>query len=273
MKKTILAFYFLLLFYHSSFSADGARSAGIGGASVSLSDAWSVHNNQAGLGFVRNFSAGVCYENRFLMNSMNVKSGLAAIPTKQGTFGVGFTNFGYSLFSQNKIGLAYGKSFGEKFSAGVQMDYFSTKIPEYGSKTIFCAELGIQAKPLKNLTIGAHIFNPTREKIADYNDEKIPTVMRIGLDYKFSDKVFTAIETEKDIDHKVIVKLGVEYRPVKEFFIRAGVATNPSLSCFGIGINLRNIQLDISSSYHSVLGYSPQIGLTYGFEETKPTKN
>jgi len=267
MKKIILTFYFLLIICHSSFSADGPRSSGMGGASVSLSDAWSAHKNQAGLGFVKSFSAGACYENRFLMNSLNVKSGAVAIPTKRGTFGVAFSNFGYSLFSQNKIGLGFGKSFGEKFSAGIQMDYLSTKISEYGSKNIFAAELGIQAKPLKNLTIGAHIFNPTREKIADYNDEKIPTIMRIGIDYKFSDKVFTAIETEKDIDHKAIVKMGIEYRPINEFFIRVGMATNPSLSCFGIGIKLKKIQMDISSSYHSVLGFSPQIGLTYEFEK------
>jgi len=272
MKKLYLLFYSSFVICHLSWGGDGARSAGMGGASVSLSDAWAVHNNQAGLGFVKSFTAGAYYENRFLMNSLSIKSGAVAMPTKQGTFGLAFTSFGYSLFSQNKIGLGFGKLFGEKFSAGIQMDYLSTKISEYGSKNIFAAELGIQANPLKNLTIGAHVFNPTREKMADYNDEKIPTILRIGFDYKFSDKVFTAIETEKDIDHKAIVKMGVEYRPVKEFFIRAGVATNPSLSCFGIGINLKNIQLDIASSYHSVLGLSPQIGLTYKMEEIQEKK-
>ena len=45
----------------------GARSAGLANASLTLSDVWSVHHNQAGLGHIRKVSAGVYYESRFLM--------------------------------------------------------------------------------------------------------------------------------------------------------------------------------------------------------------
>ena len=56
--------------------------------------------------------------------------------------------------------------FGENFSAGIQLDYLTTKIGEgYGNNGVVAGEFGLQAKPLKNLTIGAHIFNPSRAKI------------------------------------------------------------------------------------------------------------
>ncbi len=248
----------------------GARAAGMGNASVSLSDAWSAQHNQAGLGFLKNPSAGFYYENRFLLKELSIKGGVAALPVKGGTFGLCISNFGYSVYSENKYSLSFAKAFGDKLSAGIAMDYLTTKISEgYGSKGVLAAEFGIQAKPLKGLTVAAHIFNPTRAKIAEYNDERLPTVIRFGGDYNFSEKVTVAIETEKDISQKAIFKAGIEYKPVKEFYIRAGVGTNPTLSSFGFGINIKSLKVDVAANYHQTLGFSPQLALTYIFKKAE----
>ena len=128
---------------------------------------------------------------------------------------------------------------------------------------MLAAEAGIIAKPIKNFTIGVHVYNPTRSKIASYNEEHLPTIIRLGGDYNFSNKVILAIETEKDIAQKAIFKAGIEYRVVKEFYLRAGIATNPTLSSFGFGVNLKNLKMDLSANYHQVLGISPQLGISY----------
>jgi hypothetical protein len=246
----------------------GARSAGMGNASVSLSDVWSAHQNQAGLGFVRNISCGAYYENKFLLKELGLKACVAAIPVKGGTFGIEFSNFGYSLYSENKYSVSFAKAFGDKFSIGIAMDYLNTKIAEgYGSKGVAAAEIGLQAKPLKGLTIGVHVFNPTHTKFVDYNNERVPTIFRLGGNYNFSDKVILAIETEKDISQKAIFKAGVEYKVVKEFYLRAGICTNPTLNSFGFGMNLKNFKIDFSTNCHQTLGFSPQFGLTYVFSK------
>lgn len=248
----------------------GARSAGMGNASVSFGDVWSAHQNQAGLGFVRDISAGAYYENRFLLKELSIKGGVIALPVKGGTFGLCISNFGYSLYNENKYSLSFAKAFGDKLSAGIAMDYLTTKIGEgYGSKGVLAAEFGIQAKPLKGLTLGAHVFNPTRAKISDYNDERLPTIIRFGGDYDFSDKVKVAVETEKDMAQKAVFKAGIEYKPVKEFYLRAGIGTNPTLTCFGFGINLKNLKIDVAANYHQTLGFSPQLGLTYIFKKAE----
>src|SRR6218665_990551 len=155
----------------------GARASAMGNASVSLCDMWSTHHNQAGLGFVRDIGAGVYYENRFMIKEISVRGGTVAVPVKAGTFGLCITNFGYSQYHENKYSLSFAKAFGDKFSAGIAMDYLTTKIAEgYGSKGVLAAEAGIIAKPLKGLTIGAHVFTPTRAKISAYDDERLPTV-------------------------------------------------------------------------------------------------
>jgi hypothetical protein len=251
----------------------GARSSAMGNASVSLCDVWSAHHNQAGLGFVRDISAGAYYENRFLIKEIGVKGGVVALPIKAGTFGLCITNFGYSQYSENKYSLSFAKAFGEKFSAGIAMDYLTTKIAEgYGSKGVLAAEAGIIAKPIKGLTIGAHVFNPTRSKISEYDNERLPTIIRLGADYNFSDKITLALEAQKDIKYKAEFKAGLEYKAVKELYLRIGVSTNPTLSSFGFGLNLKNLKIDVSASYHQTLGITPQLGLSYTFAKAnKPS--
>ncbi len=45
----------------------GARSMSMANSTVALVDVWSFHHNPAGLAFVKNVSAGLSYENRFLL--------------------------------------------------------------------------------------------------------------------------------------------------------------------------------------------------------------
>lgn len=270
MKKIVLILYFLFHISYFVNAADnfptGARSAGLADASVSLSDVWSSFHNQAGLAQIKKATAGIYYENRFLISELSLKSAAVAIPVKNGTFGLSYSSFGFSLYNESKAGLAYAQRFGEKVSGGVQLDYLNTRISEgYGSKTSFAAEAGIQAKITNQITIGAHIFNPTRAKLADYNNERILTIMRLGLDYKFSEKVFVSIETQKDVYQKAVFKSGVEYHPVEALYLRVGVSTNPALNCFGIGLKLKNFKMDVATSIHSVLGISPKVSMMYEF--------
>lgn len=244
----------------------GARAAGLGGSSVALAgDLWCAHNNQAGLAFVREVQGGLFYENRFLVKALSMKAGAVAVPIKRGTFGLEVSSFGYTQYAENKYGLSYAMPFGQKFAMGVQVDYLSLRFGEnYGKTGTASGEIGIIAKPLKNLTIGAHLFNPMRSKLAEFNDERVPTIMRFGVNYMFSEKVFITAEAEKDVDFKPVIRGGMEYRPIKEFYIRAGGGSNPGMTSFGFGIAMKNMRLDIASSFHAQLGFTPHVGLQYG---------
>ena len=245
----------------------GGRSGGLAHSSVTLSDVWSGHHNQAGLTGLTSTTAGIFYENRYLLPELSLKAGIVAVPLKNGAFGLSFSYFGFALYNESKVGLAYAQKIGNKVSAAVQLDYLNTRIAEgYGSKGLFAGEAGIQAHLTNNLTIGVHIFNPTRTKLAEYNNERVPTIMRLGLDYKFSKKVFVSVETEKDAGHKAVFKAGLEYHVIEQLYLRTGISTNPGLNTFGFGLELKQFKIDFASSLHSVLGYSPQLSLTYVFQ-------
>lgn len=258
-----------LLFNVETFASNGndvlgARSLSMGGYSTTLKDVWSANNNQAGLGFVNTVSGGISFESRFLLKETSYRAGAFVLPTKFGSFGVSVTSFGYQLYNQNKIGLAYGQKLTEKIAMGVQLNYNNVKLnQDYGQKSTFTGAVGIIADLTNELTLGVHVYNPTRTKFAEYVNERLPTIMKLGLDYKFSEKVFIGVETEKEMDEDALVRVGIEYLPIDILYLRAGVSSNPTLSSFGFGLQLKDFKLDLSTSFHQTLGVTPAISIIY----------
>jgi len=258
----------------------GARSAALGNASVTLSDIWSMHHNQAGIAGITEPMVGIHYENRFSLNELSLKAAVFALPlpgASGNVLGVSVTSFGYSAYSDMKIGLAYGKQFGNKYAVGLQLDYLQTSIGnDYGSKNSMAAEVGVQAEILEDLSIGIHIFNLTRTKLLEYTVqdkgliEHVPTIMRLGVNYAFSDKVNVTLETEKDIFFKAIFKAGVEYHPIEMLYLRGGLSSDPVYNSFGFGLDVNGFRLDFAASKHQILGYTTQISLLYNFAKRKP---
>jgi hypothetical protein len=274
MNKIILGAIFQLSFIPFLFAGNenlpvGARSGAMANASVTLSDVWSAHQNQAGLAWLKNPEASIYSEMKYLNKATSLNAVAFAMPTKQGVFALSVNRFGYSQYNESKVGLAFAKTFGEKFSLGAQFDYLNTYVGDNnGSKSGITMEIGFQAKVTNALTIGGHLYNPTRTKLAAYNNERVPTIFKLGIQYTFSDNVLAVAEIEKDIYNKPLVKLGVEYRIIKSIYVRGGVSTNPVKSSFGVGAYYKSFKFDFSSSFHQQLGYSPAINISYVFNKT-----
>ncbi len=249
----------------------GANATAMGGYNVTLSDVWSANNNQAGLGFVTDISGGIFYENRFLLKETSYRAGAFVLPVKTGAFGLSVASFGYELYSETKAGLSYGQRLGDKVSVGVQLNYLNTNLSQdYGSRNTITGAVGLIARMNEEISIGVHVYNPTRSQLAEYDNEKVPTVMKLGLDYRFSEKVMMGVETEKDMNAAAVVKAGLEYHITEILYLRGGISTNPTLSSFGFGLQMKNFKMDISSSFHQTLGVTPGISLVY--QKQKPTK-
>jgi len=243
----------------------GARAAGMAHAGLTFTDIWSIYQNQAGLSQIEAPTAGAFYENRFLISELAFAGFAAATPLGEGAIGISYSGFGYSVYRESKVGLAYGLKLGQRLSAGVQLNYQHIRInaENYGSRGVLTAEMGLQMKLSERVTAAAHLYNPTRAKLDDFNDERLPTAIRLGVGYQVSDEVLLAAEAEKDIDQTALLRGGIEYHPVEIFYLRVGASTAPNLFTFGLGFAFEQFRFDMAASYHSLLGYSPQASLTY----------
>jgi len=261
--------FFSLVAQNENLYSLGARSSAMGNTSATLTDIWAVNNNQAALGFVTNSAIGLHYENRFLAGSLGYKSLAGAFATKSGTFGLKFNHFGYSTYSNIETGISFGKSFGEYFAAGIQINYLYTKLAQdYGSSGMAVSELGILSKPTKYLLIGAHVYNPTMSKFNNSgHTERIPTIFKVGASYIFDNFAMLSTEIVKDVDYPFIFRAGLEFNLAQQFVARAGISSNNSLISFGAGYRTSKINIDFAFSYHSYLGYSPFITMVYNFNK------
>jgi hypothetical protein len=234
-------------------------------AALSFTDIWSMYHNQAGIAHLDGFAAGAFYENRFLMKEFNYSGIAAAMPLGDGAIGLSYSGFGFSVYQENKLGIAYAMKLAKTFSASVQLNYQTTRInaDNYGSTSNVTAELGVRMDVSKKVVVAAHVYNPLKAKLNDFNDERLPTVLRLGMAYQISDEVLLALETEKDIDQKALFRGGIEYKPAEILYLRVGASNQPNLLSFGVGLAFDNFKFDLAASYHSQLGYAPQVSLTY----------
>ena len=265
----LLSFTFLLSHSQNDNYSIGSRSAGVANAALSYNDVWSLWQNQAGIASLKQITAGTFYEDKFLIPDFALEAFGIVYPLKKGLGVIGFsyTGYGNNIYNEKKAGVAYAKSFGDIISFAIQLDYLNLFIGDgYGSHNSFAAEAGFQAKLLPELTLAAHIYNPSRTTLTNYINESIPTILRVGLAYTFSDRVICSIESEKDVTQEANFKVGIEYHAAKPFYLRAGISTNPVSDAFGFGLDIKDFKLDISETIYQQLGSSPSISLSYIFK-------
>ena len=270
MKRLLLLIALILtasnIFAYDIIHPIGSRAAAMGGSSVASQGLWAMQNNPAGMANLDKISLGLYYENRWMLPETANKCGAFALPTKFGTLGVSFNQFGSSKYNENKFGLAYAKDFGRYLQIGLQLDYLLLKIGnDYGKFNAVTFELGIQSHVTDKLTLGTYIFNPVNFNFEQtLNHEKLPIVMRFGLAYQFTKDFVGQCEIEKNTEHEGIsLRGGLEFEAVRNLYIRAGVQTNPGILSFGLGYAIRFAQINVAAQLHNELGASVQIGMIF----------
>jgi hypothetical protein len=272
MKKGYYHFLFLVLGFLNQgiaiaggeFLPVGARSAGLAHASVTLGDVWSVFHNPAGIASLSRLSAGVYYENRFGVPEMGLRAGAFALPFGKNAVGLNIRTYGYTLYSEQQAGLTYARAFGDHLRIGMQFNYIGFRFSDYyGQKSVFTATVGATYAFGRNLVLGAQVFNPNEQRITETGNERVPSMVRFGARYRFSDQVFVCSEVEQSLNTKPVIKAGIEYKPVSVLVLRAGISGNPRTSSFGFGLVLKKFQIDMAGSFHPALGFTPQFGITF----------
>ena len=234
-------------------------------------DALSFTGNQAALAQTKYPGFGIYGERRFLLKETNAYHVGACFPTRMGNFGIQLNYSGFKNFNENRIGLAYARSLGKKVDVGIQFNYYGYRIPAYGSASSVNFEIGTLLHLTDKLNAGIHIYNPVGGKLGtsaslSTTEEKLASAYKVGLGYDASDQFFISCEIIKEEDKPVNVIAGSQYRFARQFFARAGFISESGTAYIGAGVGWKNLRIDISSSYHPQLGFSPGILLQMNFK-------
>ncbi|TXK49021.1 hypothetical protein FVR03_07340 [Pontibacter qinzhouensis] len=245
----------------------GARAAAMGNASVTFPGLWALQNNVAGIGQAKSPAAGAYAENRFGLSGFNTVAFLGVYPfEKLGSVGLSMTRFGDELFSRQSLGIGLGHQLGQ-FSLGAKADVWQVSAQGLGSRKAFTFSVGVQAEVIPDLFFGAYAYNLNQAKVATFEDERLPTVMKAGLAYRPYQKLLLSAETEKDINYPADLKAGIEYKIVEKFALRTGFSAQTSTTSFGAGFLARHLQIDYAFGTTTLLGLSHHLSVSYQFKE------
>jgi len=248
----------------------GARAAALGNASVALNDGWAMGNNVASLGQLTEPFVGVYAENRYLIRALSTAVLTAAAPlgglrdgkARNGVVGVEVQRFGDKLYSEQRIGTGYGYR-GGLFSIGARVDVLQVSIEGLGSRRSVAVSVGGQAEVVpKRLYFGAYLYNLNQTKLAQYDDERVPTVLKAGLSYRPADKVLLNVETEKDVDQPADFKAGLEYQAVEALAVRAGFSSLSEQTTGGVGLRAGQFRIDYAAAWQARLGLSQHLSVS-----------
>jgi hypothetical protein len=244
----------------------GSRSHAMANTNLTLSDVYSVGNNQAGLAWLEDAAIGISALQYYGFEDATSLWLVTALPTKSGTFGLSAQYNGDKNFNQTKAGLAYGRKLGESFSAGVQLDYCHTRVTELGTGSALTFEAGLQFRPIDQLIAAARVFNPVAANMGEaFPSEQLPTLFSVGLAYLPSDIFTLAIEAEQQLNNSMNLKTGFEYRIIEELAIRGGYMSSPAQFTAGFGVYWKDLRIDGAAQFHPQLGMTPSFALQYLF--------
>ncbi len=242
----------------------GARSAGMAGASLTLSDGWSAFNNVGGLGALTEATVNVSYQNRYDVSALQVVGLAYTHPTEWINGGISFYRFGDDLYSQQKLTFSIGNSI-QMVSLGGGISIVQYRLESIGVKQVTVFEFGGIAEIIPELVIGTHIFNISQ---TDLNEtESVPIVMKIGISYRPVSSLMINTELVKDLDLSESLVFGLEYELIPLIRIRSGIDTRPRSASFGLGFYLKGFSLDYAYSMRDPLGSINELSLSRSFSK------
>ncbi len=247
----------------------GAAGGSTGSIKAVHTNVLAMYGNKAGIAWIEDLSLYASAERRWNLNNLEFYSLVGTLPTDLGNFGVSLQHFGFDLYQEQLLGLAYARKLSGGISMGVQFESIQVSIPSYGRKRSYTAELGILAKLSPEFVIGFHAYNPFEIKWVEA--EALPSVLMIGTSYQPYDEVWVAAELEKVIGMEENIKLGIQYQPGQRLSLRLGVTSNPPSYSFGVGYKFyHGLIIDAGSVVHPQLGINPLAGI--GYQVSKDSK-
>lgn len=242
---------------------------GLGAYSIRSADVFSFLANPASLVQLKYATAGIYGERRFLLSQLNNYTLAAALPTSSGHFGLAAGYFGFSDYNETQIGLAYARKLGNRADIGVRFNYNSIRIAGYGNASAIGFEAGTVFHITPEWHAGVHVSNPVGGKFGKEQQEKLPAVYTAGIGYEASEKFFISMEIGKEEDRPVNINAGLQYQLLPVLLARAGIATATSSPWLGIGIVRKTFRVDVTTSYHPQLGFTPGLLLIFNFKQTE----
>lgn len=263
-RKVLLASALLLqtLRAHSQIVTEttGAIAHMKGAASVADVNVFASSNNPAAITGIKTWQAGIYTQRRFNQSVLTLSNISFVVPFRHFHVAASLDHYGYELFNRQRASVSLARQLSKTFSLGVQLNYVSVNISEYGHSGKAVSGIGIWFQPVAKLRTGLFVFNAEQRQYDA--KEAIPALARLGLSYEVSSHVTLHSEAEQVLEQAPSFKTGIVYKPSRAIGVAMGFRSNPSVYTFGTSLFPARMQIDFAAGFYQTLGFFPHLALS-----------
>lgn len=243
---------------------NNAASLSLGGASACYTNAFAIDNSVAVLAFTEN-EIILNGSNRFGLGEYSSVALAGNMSTKLANVGFSYQIAPLGSLTTQKIQLGFAKKLGEKFAAGVALNYHTLRSTNayYENTRYLTINAGIYYQISDKLSSGFQISNPNRTKLLDAPAERSIALYRLGFQYELAKNIALYTDLLQATDEPLDLNAGVEISNDK-YVLRGGFGLN-QLVALGFGWQTKKLKIDVAGSYHNRLGFSPSLNVGYAF--------
>jgi len=212
----------------------------------------------------------LAYTNRYNVESFRTMAVAGVMPFKNRSVGIGISRFGDRLFSESRLVLGAATHL-SGVDIGARIGYVQIMTLGLETRGLPFLDFGVITKLTDELSIGASLHHINQPQVTEFEDERLPALVRAGIHYKPVERFNFYWETQKENAQKIAFQAGAEYEWHQGFFARIGFSSVPQKAYFGLGGTWKNLQLDYAFNTHPRLGLSHQVSISYLIEKKAET--
>jgi long-subunit fatty acid transport protein len=242
-----------------------AASEGRGATGLAQTNDISALQNLGALSLSDRSLVAISYHNSYFLNDLNTLQLGLLLGQSNNAYGLEISTLGTEYYRTSTIGLAFGKTLGQRLSTGIKLSYHRLSQTYYSDAQVLTLSLGLVAKINQRLNYGMQLDNPFAGKVKGvYQNYRTQSVLRLGVDYQVS-RLQLLAEIEAQNPNTWVFHGGISYLLTDDFVVRAGVEFPNQLLACGFGYKWQHLVVDAYYKYHFVLGSNGGTTISYVF--------
>jgi hypothetical protein len=248
-----------------SSAANGYMVTGSG--SRQQTDVFTITASPAALAQLSHTTAGIYTERRFLLKELTSYIIAAGLITKHGNVGMIMRHAGFATYAESQVSLLHARSLGTKTDIGIQFNYTTTRISNYGAFPSIGFEIASVWHLSEKVHVGMQAANPVKNK--KWKEVSPPSTYTATWGYEASEKFFAGVAISKEEDQPVDVRVALQYRVHSACMAKLGLSSATSSVWAGAGLSWENSRLDIIAAFHPQLGITPALAVSFVMRRKK----
>ncbi|MDE3000559.1 MAG: hypothetical protein OXU79_15925 [Gemmatimonadota bacterium] len=242
------------------FRAVGARPGGLGDTFTGCAEgADGVFWNAGAVAWGKGVSITGGYERPFGMAALDAHAVGAVASTGRAAVGLGYLEYGFSLYRERTAGLTIGTRVVSRLGLGVRIRRMQLSVAGAAGRAWTAFDLGARIVLSPRITLGLAAWNAGGQSV-----DVLGQGGMAGVGFEAVRNVTLLVDVRKEAGRPTGVSAGVEYRPARRMMLRMGAGGRAERLSVGAGVLHRGLRIDYATLHHTVLGLTHRVSLTIG---------